>query len=164
MENMGVRPREFLDYQEMNQVFDQMAAFEVSDFNLTGSDQPERVRGVFVSRGLFDLLGARQQAGRLFDSGEYLEGQDKVALISYSLWSERYGGRAEALGMEIILNGVPYSIVGIMPRGFEFQHLARERSEPIGVWLPLGLTQHDLEQGGWFLDVIGRLRPGITLE
>src|SRR5262249_22042054 len=103
MENMGVRPREFLDYQEMNQVFDGSAAFEISDFNLTGSDRPERVRGAFVSKGLFELLGVIQQAGRLFDYGEYAEGHDNVAVISDSLWADRYGRGADALGSQITL-------------------------------------------------------------
>src|SRR5262245_403534 len=115
MENMGVRPREFQDYQEMNRVFDGSAAFEVSDFNLTGSDQPQRVRGVFVSKGLFELLGVIQQAGRLFDYDEYTEGRGDVAVISDSLWADRYGRGADALGSRIMLSGTSYTIVGVLP-------------------------------------------------
>jgi putative ABC transport system permease protein len=164
MENLGVRPREFLDYQAANQVFDDTAAFELADLNLTGRVEPERLRGAFVSPGMLELLGARQQAGRLFDSAEYSQGRDQVALISDSLWAEHYGRRADAIGTGIILNGTSYAVIGVMPRGFRFQNLVRDRSELVDVWLPLAFTQQELEHGGWSLDVIGRLKPGVTLE
>jgi len=120
MENLGVRPREFLDYHEMNQVLAESAAFEISDFSLTGSELPERVRGAFVSNGFLDLLGVHQQAGRLFDSGEYEQGRNNVAIISDSLWADHYGRAAGALGRQVILNGTPHVIVGVLPRGFAF--------------------------------------------
>src|SRR5262249_53846482 len=153
-----------LDYQEMNQVFDGSAAFEISDFNLTGSDRPERVRGAFVSKGLFELLGVIQQAGRLFDYGEYAEGHDNVAAISDSRWADRYGRGADALGSQIALSGTPYTIIGVLPGGFAFQHLAGRNADPPEVWLPLAFTKEDLEHGRWFLDVIGRLRSGVTVD
>jgi putative ABC transport system permease protein len=164
MVNMGVRPREFLDYKAVNQVFDDTAAFELADLNLTGRDQPERLRGAFVSPGTLELLGARQQVGRLFGSAEYVPGRDQVAVISDSLWAEHYGRQAEAIGTSIILNGTSYTVIGVMPRGFRFQDLVRDRSELLDVWLPFDFTQQDLEHGGWSLDVIGRLKPGVTLE
>jgi putative ABC transport system permease protein len=167
MRNMGVRPREFLDYQDMNNVFDGSAALQVSDFNVTGqdqADQPEKLRGAFVSDGLFQLLGFHQQAGRLFNPDEYMAGRDKAAVISDGLWSRRYGRSPVAIGKDIVLNGAVCTVVGVMPRGLEFRHLATDRSEPFDLWLPLALTQDDLEHGGWFLDVIGRLKQGVTLE
>ena len=162
MENMGVRPREFLDYREGNRVFEDTAAFELADFNLTGRGEPERLRGAFVSSGLFELLGTRQQAGRLFDPAEYAPGRDNVAVISDSLWAERYGRSADVIGTQIILSGSSYTVIGVMPSGFGFQDLVRERSDTLDVWLPLAFTQQDLEQGGWSLDVIGRLKSGLT--
>jgi putative ABC transport system permease protein len=164
MENMGVRPREFLDYKTTNGVFEDMAGFELADFNLTGRDEPDRLRGAFVTSSLLEMLGARQQAGRLFDSAEYTQGRDTVAVISDSLWAERYGRRENVIGTEIVLNGSSYTVIGVMPRGFGFQDLVRERSDRLDVWLPLAFTQQDLERGGWGLDVIGRLKPGVTLE
>jgi putative ABC transport system permease protein len=164
MENIGVRPREFLDYRAANRVFEDTAAFELADLNLTGRGEPERLRGAFVSSGLLELLGTRQQAGRLFDPAEYAVGRDNVAVISDSLWAERYGRSADVIGTQINLNGSSYSVIGVMPPGFGFQDLVRERSDALDVWLPLAFTEQDLEHGGWSLDVIGRLKPGVTLD
>ena len=169
MENMGVRPREFLDYRAANRVFEDTAAFELADLNLTGRGEPERLRGAFVSSGLLGMLGTRQQAGRLFDPAEYAPGRDKVAVISDSLWAERYGRSADVIGTQINLSGSSYSVIGVMPPGFGFQDLVRERLvresyDTLDVWLPLAFTQQDLEHGGWSLDVIGRLKPGVTLD
>src|SRR5262249_24089394 len=101
MANLSGRPREVLDYAEMKQVLAESAAFEISDFSLTGSELPERVRGAFVSNGFLDLLGVHQQAGRLFDSGEYEQGRNNVAIISDSLWADHYGRAAGALGRQV---------------------------------------------------------------
>ena len=164
MENIGVRPREFRDYRDMNQAFDDLAAFTVADFNITGAGQPEKVRGAFVTDGLFALLGCHPSAGRMFDADEFSPGRDNIAVISDALWADRYSRSRDALGSPIALNGTTYNIVGIMQAGFEFRHLLRDRSEPVDVWLPLDFTQEELQSGGWFLDVIGRLKHGVSLE
>ncbi|HUK89293.1 MAG TPA: ABC transporter permease, partial [Blastocatellia bacterium] len=164
MENMGVRPREFLDYKDMNRVLDDSGAFTIADLNVTGAGLPEKVRGAFVSDGLFELLGCRPQAGSLFNPDEFTPGRDNVAVISHSLCLERYGSATTALGAEIALDGTDYTIVGVAAPRFEFRRLTRDRSQPVDVWLPLSLTQQDLQSGGWFLSMIGRLKPGVTLE
>ncbi len=160
----------FVEWRDQNQVFAGMAAFSSGEkFNLTGTDQPLQVEGARVSAGLFQLLGVGPVMGRPFTSDEDQPGREQVVIVSHGLWLRRFGADPHLVGQTVALNGKSYSVVGIMPPGFEFPGgtgliLDSYSSPPADLWVPLALTPAELRQrSAHYLQVVARLKPGITL-
>ena len=151
-------PPSFKYWREENHVFEEMAAWSEStdQLNLTGVEGPERVSAKQVSSAFFHVLGVRPILGRTFSSAEDRPGGNREAVISHSLWETRYGGNSGILGKTIILDGNDYTLIGVLPAGFRFSTAAEE------VWIPLGEMLNG-GAGGYFLNVIARLKPGVTL-
>lgn len=149
----------FVDWREQNKVFEQMSAYDVFDFNLTGDDQPERLRGVRVSANLFSMLGAKVALGREFLPEEEQPGKNRVIVLSHGLWQRRFGGTTDILGRTVSLDGATYTVVGVMPQGFQFPMFM-----PTDIWTPLALNLNQDERGGRFLAVIARLKKGTSIE
>ena len=158
-------PPTFLDHRRETRVFVSVSATRPWDANLTGAGEPERVRGLLVSADFFDTLGVSAWRGRTFLPEEEQPGREHVVVLGHGLWRRRFGGDPAVLGSTLRLNGAAYTVVGIMPPGFEWsRHYGRDaRGE---VWAPFALTPArvaESSRGDEFLDVYGRLRPGITL-
>ncbi|HEU4585094.1 MAG TPA: ABC transporter permease [Gemmatimonadaceae bacterium] len=155
-----VSPPDFTDWREQAGVFQGVAAINnSSDFTLTGTESPERVTGAQVTGDFFSVLQISPAIGRGFTPSEEVIGQNKVAILSYALWQQRFGGRHDIIGQSIELNRVRYTVVGVMPRDFEYPQGAR-------LWTPLAFTADDLatQRGAHYLDIIARLLPGVSLE
>ncbi len=155
-----VSPPDFTDWREQAGVFTGVAAINsADDFTLTGSGSPERVLGAQVTADFFSVLESSPAIGRGFTPSEEVVGQNRVAILSYPLWQQRFGGRPDIVGQPIEMDRVRYTVVGVMPRGFEYPQGAR-------LWTPLAFTTEDLttQRGAHYLDVIARLRPGVSLE
>lgn len=151
-------PANYFDWKKQNQSFEDMAATSSTSFNLTGDGEPERVASYRVSANFFPLLGVQPIKGRLFSAEEEGGGANKVALISYELWQSRYGGESSVINRDIQLNGEKFTVLGVMPKGFQF--LERE----VRLWVPLSFTQEEAaNRGGHYLSVVGRLRPGVSV-
>ena len=160
----------YVDWREQNRVFAQMAIYAPSrKFNLSLGDQPERIAGAAVSTSLFELLGVRPVLGRTFSSEEEQPGNDQVALISHNLWQRHFAADRNPVGRTITLDGKTYTIVGVMPEGFQFPGgsgtvLRIFTPETAELWVPLALDADTLSQrSSHSLNVIGRLKPGITV-
>ena len=149
-------PADFLSWREQSRAFDRIAAFEDVAFNLTGDDRPERISGARVSANLPSLLGVEPILGRSFAPGEDTEGNDRVALLGYSLWRRRFAADPLVIGRAITLNSITFTIIGVMPQSFRFPQEAE-------IWKPMGLTRDEFN-GGHFLWAIGRLKPGVTRD
>jgi putative ABC transport system permease protein len=133
---------------------------------LTGDDRPERLLGLRVSANWFSLLGTRAALGRTFALDEEKPGRERVAVISDALWRRRYGADPAAIGRTLLLDGDPHQIVGIMPPSFRWGR-SYGRNGSADVWTPFALTPSRLapgERGDEYLDLIGRLRPGWSIE
>jgi predicted permease len=150
-------PPSFKYWREKNHVFEDMSAWgEVTSYyNLTGAEGPEHVAAKQVSSTFFQMLGVQPILGRTFSSAEDQPGGSHVAVISHSLWESRYGGSASVIGKAIILNEENYTVIGVLPAGFRFS------TTPEDVWTPLGELLNG-GAGGRFLNVMGRLKPGVT--
>ncbi len=162
-------PISWLDMEDLRaqqKVFSGLAA--VGDdvaFNLGSGEEPEHVRGEMVSAGYFDLLGIRPVAGRAFRPGEDRPpGEARVVILGYDLWQRLFGGDPAAVGLAVRLNEEPYTIVGVMPRGF---HGLTDEAE---VWLPAGVAQStlgkhyvEMRRFRWLFGV-ARLAPDVTVE
>jgi len=149
-------PANYFDWKSQNRSFEDMAATAPTSFNLTGDGDPERVAAHQVSENFFPLLGVQPLLGRTFLQEEDREGGNKVVLLSYQLWQTRYGGAADIVNRNIQMNGEKYTVVGVMPAGFQF--LDKE----VRVWVPLALDKEEqANRGGHYLSVVARLKPDI---
>ncbi len=159
LEEIEISALEFRDFQQQCQAFEQIAAYAIQGLNLTGVDQPERVRGATISANLFPALRVQPQLGRNFRSEEDETGNDTVVILGDSLWQRRFGGDSSVINKTIQLDGRTLTVVGVMPANFHFPDRDTE------AWIPLAFTPDLLEEnnrGSHFLNVIGRLKSGIT--
>jgi predicted permease len=150
----------YADWKTQNQVFEDMAAIEWRNFNLTGDGgEPERLMAFGVSANFFPLLGVSPQLGRNFLPEEDKPGATKVVVISHGLWQNRFGGDAGILRREILLNGEKYAVVGVMPPNFEFQ------VADVKLWTPIAFTAAQLSERDLHnLNVVARLKPNVTAQ
>jgi putative ABC transport system permease protein len=155
----SVSAANFTDWRDQNQVFEQMAAFSDRSFNLTDGDKPERVEGTLVTPGFFEALDTKAQVGRTFLKEEGETGREQVMVIKHSYWERRFNSDPQVVGRQITLNGLAYTIVGVMPPGFDFPQGGAQ------LWIPLAFDakQQNL-RGNHYLKVLGLLKPGVTLE
>ncbi len=147
---------DFLDWRRDARSFSGMMAWANTQFTVTGTGEPEVVNGALVTVNYFRVLGARVPVGRDFRQEEERSGAGRVAVLSDGYWQREFGGRADAIGRRIILGGQPYTIVGVGAVGPALP-------DPVDVWAPLTT---DTVQGrrNDFLQVIGRLAPGVDLR
>ncbi|HEY9436951.1 MAG TPA: ABC transporter permease [Blastocatellia bacterium] len=152
-------PANFLDWQKQNTVFERLEAINVRDFNLICGANPERVRGMVITHGFFSMLGVRPQIGRDFTLDEDRPGHSNVAILSHELWQRRFGGDPNILNQTIKLDDQQFTVIGVMPpsRGL--------RIRDTEIWTPIAFTAAQVQnRRGDVLNVIGRLKPEVTLE
>jgi predicted permease len=158
-------PATFLKWQEHNSVFEGMAVCFNDTGILTGGGAPEQVAMQDVGPSLFSLLGVNAMMGRVFvPVQDGVEGADKVAILSSELWRRRYGADPNILGSKIVVDDKPRTVIGVMPRGFQFfvkqQSFYQKAPE---MWVPMVLSGERATSHGRYLQVVGLLRPGVTL-
>ncbi len=139
---------------------DVAAYAEGHEFNLSGRGEPVRLTGTLVSAEFFTVLGSRPALGRTFYPGEDAAGQDNYVVLSHALWEQRFGSDPSVIGRTVNIEGVGRQVVGVMPPNFRFP------SPKTQVWIPLHIDPRDVT-GMWasdYMPVIGRLRPGATLQ
>ena len=160
---------DFADWRAQNHVFERMAAFHIDSFTLTGQGEAAHIPGAVVSAELFSLLGVRPALGRAF-----LPEEDKlgaadgglVVILSHRLWQERFGADPGIVGRTIELDNRSFTVVGVMPAGFQFPIQAG----PIDFWTtvavefiaPTGFHPMAEQRGAHYLDVIARLKPHVS--
>jgi putative ABC transport system permease protein len=144
----------------------ELAAVWPININLTGVDTPVRIQAAVVSYNYFALLGASPILGRDFVKADDEGKIGYVALISYDLWQHQFGGERSVIGKKVRLDDDPFTIIGVMPKGF--RHPNESGSSPMEVWAPVALDNPDTNfvnvRGARVFDLIGRLQPGTTLE
>jgi putative ABC transport system permease protein len=148
----------YRDWRDQNSSYQHLAAFSERPLALTGAGEPERLYGAEVTANFFDVMGIAPLRGRVFTAASETEGQDGVVVLSYGLWQRRFGGAADVVGKTITLSTRPHEIIGVMPPEMRWP----QRAE---FWTPLAPDQGLREaRGAFWLPVIGRLKPGVTVE
>ena len=162
------RPGYYTRFAKENQSFESSASFKSDLFNITGSDNPERVDGIKVSDGFFRVLGVNPFIGRPFLPEEDQPGQAQSVILSYGLWHRRFGDDRGLVGKTIQLNGSAYTVVGIMPESFAYP---RGAEMPVSFRLParpelwVPLAEHEtLPNLSSDLFAIGRLKSQMSLS
>jgi predicted permease len=156
----GTYPRAAVPFFEQHTHALEMAGVSTgSEMNLSRYGSAMRVVASSVSCNFLNVLGSRVARGRGFEQGEDVPGHDGVALISYSLWKEKFGADPGVIGRMVELNGTERQIAGVMPKGFSYP------SARVQVWIPMRLDPSNFLEywGGEFVPLIGRLRPDATL-
>jgi predicted permease len=160
----GISGANYIDWSRQSQSFDAMAAqtgttmsYSPSGPGASGASEPRSLRAAVVSAPYFDVFGTRPALGRTFAPGEDQPGREKVTVISHRLWMSLFGGDPALVGRDIILNGDPYTVIGVMPGNSEFNRRSSD------LWVPLAF-QPNPARDYHYLSAVARLKPGVSLE
>ncbi|HEY4129031.1 MAG TPA: ABC transporter permease [Gemmatimonadaceae bacterium] len=156
-----VAPANFVDWRAQTRSFTDMAAAEFWTPDLTGGDDPEAINALHISVEMLPMLGVRPMIGRTFNADEGVDGNDRVVVLSYGLWQRKFAGDHNVLGKTISLNAQPYTIVGVMPKTFQFAPFWATHAE---LWAPLALGEGAIGRGTQSLRIFARIKPGVTFE
>jgi predicted permease len=151
---------DILDWQARSHSFQQIAYYTEQVPTLGGTSNPRIVPQIVSSTNLFDTLEARPMMGRTFMPSDSTPGQTNVVILSASTWSEIYHADPRIIDRSIPINGIPYTVIGVMPNGFAFPANTGDTS----IWTPLPIQDKSLlDRSSSALSVIARLRPGIPM-
>lgn len=161
---VGFSYTRFQEVQQRQQVFSDLAFSAGNAFTLTGKGDPEQVMVLHASAAMLPTLGLSPQLGRNFAADEDRPGGERVALVSHQFWQRRLNGDPSVIGQALTLDGTPYTVIGVLPRAATSFPLGQ-----IDVWVPRPaevpyLAASQLNNGGFFFQVIARLKPGVSLE
>jgi len=146
------------EWQRRTRVFESVAITQGTFLTLTGGAEPLRLGAARATTELPTVLQVQPILGRWLQASEMVEGDDRVAVLGHGLWQRVFGGQ-DVLGRTITLNGLPATIVGVMPAGFAFPSAETE------IWMPLAMNERDWSNfGSHFLGVVARAKPGVTIE
>jgi predicted permease len=163
---MGFSPPDLAVFAREQKSSIAIGAFQNKHVNISGRGEPERVVAARVSSPLFPLLGVQPMLGRIFTTDEDSPGHN-VVLLSYGLWQRRYGSAPNILGQTVDLDRQPYTVIGVISQNFEFPLRGPEdNGAPADLWVPMAATAAELRDwgGAYFASVVGRLRPGVTVQ
>jgi putative ABC transport system permease protein len=161
----SVTAREIGTYTNAASAFSSLGGYITTSYEVSGRAAPEQVNGARLTAGVFTALGVRPIIGRVFTQEEE-DAHQPLAVISYALWRSRYQRDPDVLGSAIVLDRRPYSIIGVMPRSFQFP-LEDGQLDQAQLWVPLSLTPDELSEqraGFWGYQMVARLKDGVTFS
>jgi predicted permease len=157
-DNDQVSPLDFADWRSQNHVFEDLGASTDMQYTLTGEGEPAVIIGYAFSADYFHVLGTPALLGRTFLPEEEEPGKNHVTVLAYSFWQKRFGGDRDLLGKSILLDGAPYTVVGVMPPGFEYPSHTE-------LWTPLTISPQAAQDRNYrYLRVMARLKQGVTIQ
>lgn len=156
----------YSDFRDGNKVFSGMFCFREMDMSLAYNGRTERVAGEAVSGNYFPVLGVKPALGRLFKASDDLyQNANPVAVLSYNYWLNRFGGDAKVIGRKLLINGFPYTIIGVVQQGFSGTDPGSSPQVRVPVLMAKKLAEHlnPSERRSRWVTAFGRLKPGVTL-
>jgi putative ABC transport system permease protein len=150
----------YVDWREQSRSFESMEATRGTNLTLTGAGEADRLTARMATAGLFPLLGVEASVGRTFLKEEDQAGGTPVALLSYGLWQRRFGGSRDIIGKPITLDAQPYTVVGVLPAGFQILQPA-EVFVPFKPWAATLPADRNWHPG---IIAVARLKPGVSRE
>ena len=161
-DNVAASPGNFLDWRAQSRSFDHMIAWRNWFYSVAGpagrNPVPEQIRGVRVSPAFFGMLGVQAALGRTFVPGEEQPGRERVVVLTDGLWRRRYGGDPGLVGETLLIDGRPFTVIGVLPRGFYFLQPDFE------MWMPFAVDEDFRGRDEHSISVWGRLRAGVSRE
>jgi putative ABC transport system permease protein len=150
---------EFFELRERSRSFDGLALYNTGQSSLEGTSEPMRVASASASAALFHVLGVEALHGRVYTDDEDRPGGEAVAVLSYELWQRAFGSDLSWIGRRVEVDGVPRTVLGVMPPRFDID------AQGVEIWLPLALDLGNLPgRASHNYYVVGRLAPGVTLD
>jgi predicted permease len=156
----SVSYQNFIDWRDQSHAFESVEGMRSSTITLTGAGEPERLNARWVTSGLFSLLAVNAYLGRTFRADEDRAGGAPSVVMSYGLWRRRFGGATDVLGKSIDLDSTPYTVVGVLPRSFEFLR-ADDVYLPFTPWARTLPDDRNWHPG---IFAVGRLKLGVSRE
>jgi predicted permease len=153
----GVSAGDFLDWKQQSTVFQDLCAWTGGNYSLSTSDHPEMIQTRLTTPGFNNMVGTPFFLGRDILPEEGVVGRDRVVVMTHRLWVERFGSDREIIGKPIRLNGEPYTVVGVLAAG------QPDRLES-QLFVPLAFKPEQINHDFHFILVMGRLKPGVTLQ
>jgi predicted permease len=151
-------PANYRDWKRMSRSFEEMGAFGGQAYNLAGAGDPVRVEGQWLTVEVFHLLGVRPALGRVFGPEDGAAGAPRTLVLSYGLWRARFGGEFGVLGREVLVDGAPHVVIGVMPPGFRFPNRDAQ------LWLSRTFVDADFEdRSDLYIYGIARLKTDVSL-
>lgn len=156
---MELSPGNFRDWQARSSSFAAFGIYSTWFANWSGSGEPRRLFVAALSVDVLHALGVRPLLGREFSAEDDRPGASGRVILSYRIWQQRFAGDASVVGEKMILDGAPYTVIGIMPREFAFP------VSDVDVWRPIALPDTAYEdRADNYVTGLGRLKPGVTIE
>jgi predicted permease len=153
-----VGPGTYFDWRAQTKSYESMAAAQAWSAVLAGTERSELIPAIRATAGLFEMLGAKPALGRTFAPDEDLPGKDQVVVLSHRLWQTSFGADPGIVGRKVTLNAQPYTVIGVMPNGFEFPTFWAPDTR---FWAPLSLAGQASREGR-SLRIFARLKPGVA--
>jgi putative ABC transport system permease protein len=158
IEKTAIATATYLEWQEQSHSFDRLGAYSWDGVNFTGDGTPQKIQDFRVTTNFFSTLGVQPHLGRDFLPEEGEPGKNQELILSYGLWERRYAADPKILGRVVKVDGKPFTIVGVMGKGFDFPMSAE-------AWLPMAFdAKQRVDRDDRPLWVIGHLRPGVSFE
>jgi predicted permease len=165
--DVGIFAADFVDLKAQTRTLDAMATYTLDAATLERHGTPELVVSAVVTSNFFSVLGSRAAVGRAFSEDDVANAPGRLAILSHAYWQSRFGGDARIVGKSITLNGIPFTIVGVMPPEFDFPREANLWATPAEI-VPedaIGQARRDFAgRGNYLRTVVGRLRPGVPRD
>jgi len=155
-----VAPGDYLDWRRQNHTFEHIGAAQWWSPALSHGDRPEQIRALHVTSDLFQVMAVPAMLGRLPSAEEEHTGSAQVVVLSYATWRRRFSGDSGILGRSVSFDGVPHTVIGVMPDSFHFAPYWATNAE---AWAPLVLDDKANDHDGSSLRVFGRLKPGVPI-
>jgi len=157
-EPMNVAPATYLEWKQQAQSFDSLSAYAWDGVNFTGDGPAQKIQDFQIGTNFFSTLGVQPSLGRDFLAEEGEPGKNHELILSYGLWERRYGSDPKILGRSVKVDGKPFTIVGVMPKGFDYPLSAE-------AWVPMAFDAKQRElRDSRFLWVVGHLKPQVSIE
>lgn len=149
----------YQDWKRASDSFEAMAAYHPFAANLVGGNEPQRLQGIGVDADLLPLLGARPLLGRVFSAADTARGAPGTLLLSEGVWKVRFGADPSVVGRKVLLDERPFTVIGVMPHGFQFP------SRDTEIWAPMQLSEDDAkDRTNAYFVVVARLKRGVSIE
>ncbi|MES1240962.1 MAG: ABC transporter permease [Acidobacteriota bacterium] len=154
-DTMEPSPANYRDWKAMTTSFSEMGAYSTWEVNLVDAGEPTRIQVLGATREVLPMLGVAPSIGRIFTAQD----AENVLLLSHGLWQSQFGGDPHVVGSTVRIDGVPHTVIGVMPASFQFP------SRSVAAWRPLVFAEDDYtERSNNYLEVLARLRPGVSKE
>ena len=156
--DLNIAPSHYFINREQSKTLEDIGAYDGDSFSVTGSGEPEQVRGLDVTDATLPLLGVKPALGRIFTRQDDLPSSPKTVVLSWSYWQRKFGGATSVIGQAITMDGVTRQIVGVLPRGFQFLDY-----DKVDLVVPFQWDRSKMHLGNYSYEALARVRPGVTM-